>query len=219
MEYPKGTKQNPYKGLRELRGSGVYYTGRNAVNEVQKRLDRELSPEEKRIIELEGFVDAYYLDDKEVLTRGVGQTKKYAEGENSLSGYNDAYQQHAKDLRALPGMGNYDSYSPELKQELMASHYRGDLGQSSSFREILSSAKTQKDYDAAAKEFLNNEDYLRRLKSGGDGVTDRFKAVVSALKNEARYNNADARTGASRTVEELTQLINKPIQGGNKIID
>ena len=219
MKYPKGTKQNPYKGLRELRGSGVYYRGRDAINEVQKRLDRELSPEEKRIIELEGFVDAYYLDDRDVLTRGVGQTKKYAEGENSLSGFSNAYQQHAKDLKALPGMGNYDSYSPELRQELMAAHYRGDLGQSPTFRKLLSSAETPRDYDVAAKEFLNNEDYLRRLKSGGDGVTDRFKAVVRALKNEPRYNNTAARTGASRTVEELAQLINKPLQGNNKIID
>tara|TARA_R100000935_G_scaffold39689_1_gene61143 strand:- start:11 stop:670 length:660 start_codon:yes stop_codon:yes gene_type:complete len=219
MKYPKGSKQNPYKGLRELRGSGVYYTDRNAINEVQKRLDRELSPEEKRIVELEGFVDAYYLDDRDVLTRGVGQTKKYAEGENALSGFSGAYQQHAKSLRALSGMGNYDSYSPALRQELMAAHYRGDLGQSPAFRELLYSAETPEDYNVAAKEFLNNKDYLSRLKSGGDGVTDRFKAVVGALKNEPRYKNADARTGASRTVEELLQLINKPVQGGNKIID
>lgn len=67
----KGTKENPYTSLEELKKSTAYYAGGKAVSEVEKRLNRRLTPEEKRIVELEGFVDAYYKDSKGVLTRGI----------------------------------------------------------------------------------------------------------------------------------------------------
>lgn len=178
-----GTKENPFSSFNELRKSNVYYSGDRAVKEVEKRLNRKLLPEEKRIIELEGFVDGYYQDSKGVLTRGVGQTGTYAEGETSLSGFDNAYQEHINRLKAREGMAGFDNYSPSLRQELVQAEYRGDLGQSPTFRKILSTAKTPQDYERAATEFLRNEDYINAKKSGS-GVADRMEAVANAVRQE-----------------------------------
>lgn len=180
----KGTIDNPYRSLKELKASGAYYAGKDAVAEVEKRLGRRLSPEEKRIVELEGFVDAYYTDDRGVTTRGVGQTGDYAAGDTSLSGFDKAYQEHLTRLKAREGMGKFGDYSPTLRQELVQAEYRGDLGQSPTFRKLLFEAKTTEDYNKAANEFLNNQDYLTRKAAGGDGVTARMEAVADAVRKE-----------------------------------
>lgn len=180
----KGTKENPYTSLEELKKSNAYYAGKKAVSEVEKRLGRRLSPEEKRIVELEGFVDAYYTDDRGVTTRGVGQTGDYAAGDTSLSGFDKAYQEHLTRLKAREGMGKFGDYSPTLRQELVQAEYRGDLGQSPTFRKLLFEAKTTEDYNKAADEFLNNQDYLTRKAAGGDGVTERIEAVADAVRKE-----------------------------------
>jgi hypothetical protein len=180
----KGTKENPYTSLEELKKSNAYYAGKKAVSEVEKRLGRRLSPEEKRIVELEGFVDAYYTDDRGVTTRGVGQTGDYAAGDTSLSGFDKAYQEHLTRLKAREGMGKFGDYSPTLRQELVQAEYRGDLGQSPTFRKLLFEAKTTEDYNKAADEFLNNQDYLTRKTAGGDGVTERIEAVADAVRKE-----------------------------------
>ena len=180
----KGTKENPYTSLEELKKSNAYYAGKKAVSEVEKRLGRRLSPEEKRIVELEGFVDAYYTDDRGVTTRGVGQTGDYVAGDTSLSGFDKAYQEHLTRLKAREGMGKFGDYSPTLRQELVQAEYRGDLGQSPTFRKLLFEAKTTEDYNKAADEFLNNQDYLTRKAAGGDGVTERIEAVADAVRKE-----------------------------------
>jgi GH24 family phage-related lysozyme (muramidase) len=179
----KGTKENPYTSLEELKKSTAYYAGGKAVSEVEKRLNRRLTPEEKRIVELEGFVDAYYKDSKGVLTRGIGQTGAYAEGETSLSGFDKAYQEHLNRLKAREGMGMFDKYSPSLRQELVQAEYRGDLGQSPNFRKILAEAKTAEDYNKAADEFLRNQDYVK-AKESGSGVASRMEAVADAVRRE-----------------------------------
>ena len=179
----KGTKENPYTSLEELKKSTAYYAGEKAVSEVEKRLNRRLTPEEKRIVELEGFVDAYYKDSKGVLTRGIGQTGAYAEGETSLSGFDKAYQEHLNRLKAREGMGMFDKYSPSLRQELVQAEYRGDLGQSPNFRKILAEAKTAEDYNKAADEFLRNQDYVK-AKESGSGVASRMEAVADAVRRE-----------------------------------
>ena len=179
----KGTKENPYTSFEELKKSNAYYAGEKAVLEVEKRLNRRLTPEEKRIIELEGFVDAYYKDTKGVLTRGIGQTGAYAEGETSLSGFDKAYQEHLNRLKAREGMGMFDKYSPTLRQELVQAEYRGDLGQSPTFRKILAEATTAEDYNKAADEFLRNQDYVK-AKESGSGVASRMEAVADAVRKE-----------------------------------
>ena len=179
----KGTKENPYTSLEELKKSNAYYAGKKAVSEVEKRLNRRLTPEEKRIVELEGFVDAYYKDSKGVLTRGIGQTGAYAEGETSLSGFDKAYQEHLNRLKAREGMGMFDKYSPSLRQELVQAEYRGDLGQSPNFRKILAEAKTAEDYNKAADEFLRNQDYVK-AKESNSGVAPRMEAVADAVRRE-----------------------------------
>ena len=206
-----GTKDNPYKNREELKKSDRYFTGNKAIKEVENRLGRELSAAEKRIIGLEGFVDGYYLDSKGVLTRGVGQTGEFAEGDNSLSGFGKAFQTHVKRAKNLPGMKNFDSYSPELQAELIQAEYRGDLGFSPTFRKLLENATTQEERDAAAKEFLKNEDYIKAKKSGS-GVADRMEAVADAVRKEGRTNPFDY-FKALEAAEQEEQMINPALFG------
>jgi len=181
----KGTKENPFLNFTELKKSDTYYSGESAVREVEKRLDRKLTPQEKRVVKLEGFVDGYYLDSKGVLTRGIGQTGTYAEGDKSLSGFNAAFKSHIDRMKEREGMARYDSYTPNLQKELIQAEYRGDIGQSPTFRGLLNAAKTPQDYEKAATEFLNNNDY-RNAKESGSGVAARMEAVANAVRQEGR---------------------------------
>ena len=181
----KGTKENPFLNFTELKKSDTYYSDESAVKEVEKRLNRKLTPQEKRVVKLEGFVDGYYLDSKGVLTRGIGQTGTYAEGDKSLSGFNAAFKSHVDRMKEREGMARYDSYTPNLQKELIQAEYRGDIGQSPTFRGLLNVAKTPQDYEKAATEFLNNNDY-RKAKKSGSGVAARMEAVANAVRQEGR---------------------------------
>jgi hypothetical protein len=181
----KGTKESPFLNFTELKKSDAYYSGESAVREVEKRLDRKLTPQEKRVVKLEGFVDGYYLDSKGVLTRGIGQTGTYAKGDKSLSGFDAAFKSHIDRMKEREGMARYDSYTPNLQKELIQAEYRGDIGQSPNFRKLLNAAKTPQDYEKAATEFLRNDDYLN-AKESGSGVAARMEAVANAVRQEGR---------------------------------
>ena len=108
----KGTKDNPFLNLTELKNSDAYYSGDDAIAEVERRLkltdkNRKLSEVEKRVIGLEGFVDGYYSDSKGILTRGVGQTEDYAKGDNSLSGFDSALQEHVERAKNRKNMSRF----------------------------------------------------------------------------------------------------------------
>ena len=188
MASKKGTKENPYTKA-ELGKSGVYFTGDAAVNEVQERMGRKLTKAEKRIIGLEGFVDGYYLDSKGVLTRGVGQTRDYAKGNTSLSGFDSAFQEHVESAKNRKNMSGFGNYSPELQAELIQAEYRGDLGFSPTFRKLLEGATTQEQRNIAADEFLNNDDYRKSVAAnkanpGSHGIQARMDAVANQVRQE-----------------------------------
>jgi len=90
-----GTKDNPYKSSKDAPAS-VYFRGPRAVKKMQEILGRELTPTEKKIVEKEGYVDGYYLDSRNILTRGVGQTGDYAKGKESHSGFEKAIADSTK---------------------------------------------------------------------------------------------------------------------------
>ena len=214
----KGTETNPYTKA-ELKKSGVYFTGDAAVNEVQKRMGRKLTKAEKRIIGLEGFVDGYYLDSKGVLTRGVGQTRDYAKGNTSLSGFDRAFQEHVESAKNRKNMSGFDNYSPELQAELIQAEYRGDLGFSPTFRKLLEGATTQEQRNIAADEFLNNDDYRKSVAAnkanpGSHGIQARMDAVANQVRQEGFGSKGNAQGIPTLKPQEEVVTETNPLKQG-----
>lgn len=77
---------------------------------------------------------------------------------------------------------SFYSYSPELKNAVVASYFRGDLGDSPKTRALMRAG----DFEGAAKELLNNEDFRNAHdpKHRLGGVIDRFNEFANLLRTE-----------------------------------
>lgn len=149
--------------------------GMDAVNAVQQREGRALSPQEQRVVMLEGFVPQVYKDTKGIETFGVGQTGKWIN-----KSFGDSFKHHED--RARKSIPSYDKLPPFLQAELVQAEYRGDLGSSPTFRKLFNSGK----YKKAAKEFLNHEEYLDV--DTPPQIRQRLEAVSRAV---AQYSAAN----------------------------
>ena len=156
------------------------YHGADARRKVEENLGRPLTPLERRIVDVEGYVPGTYRDtvrSKEhpigVLTGGVGQT-----GEWIAKGFPAALEHHVQ--RARGRATTFDTLPEYLQNELVQSEYRGDLA--------LKSGKTSKavklldkgEYAAAADEFLRHAEYLKPETSRG--IKDRLEATSNAMR-------------------------------------
>lgn len=144
----------------------VYY-GSEAVREVEKR-EGKLTPAQKRVVREEGFVDGLYKDTKGIVTSGVGQV-----GEFINKGFKASYEEHVNRTRGMTK--DFDKLPDYLKEELIQSTYRGDWSGSPMTRDIFNSGG----YKAAAREFLNHEEYLKP--DTPQHIKDRIKSVSDAL--------------------------------------
>ena len=148
----------------ELQSSEHFFRGNKAVSEVERR-EGELSLGEKRVLELEGFVDVPYLDTKGVVTIGVGQTGKFIK-----ETYKESFKTHED--RTKKRINNYDSLPEEVKAELVQAEYRGDLGGSPKFIKLFNAGK----FKEASEEFLDNRDF-RENKPKNNSISKRMEAV------------------------------------------
>lgn len=158
------TKQTPTTNKKK-----VLY-GNDAINAVEKLEGRKLSPIEKRVVVLEGFVPDVYLDTKGIPTFGVGQTGEWVD-----KSFGESFDYHEDLTRKL--IKGYDELPEELKAELVQATYRGDLGGSPNTRLLFNEGK----YKEAAEEFLNNNEY--KAKDTPQSIKDRMFAVAQAMKN------------------------------------
>ena len=145
--------------------------GVRAVNKVTE-LEGPLNSMEKRIVELEGYEEADYDDDVGVSTSGVGQT-----GEFKGKSFKETVE--IMEERAKKTFKNYDDYSDELQTELVQLQYRGDV--KPTFKWVKSINKGN--FKAASEELLDHDEYRRRLKKGGDGVTKRLEEASQVFAN------------------------------------
>jgi GH24 family phage-related lysozyme (muramidase) len=76
-------------------------------------------------------------------------------------------------------VSNFDSYSPELRTQLTSEHYRGMLGKSPNAIKKLN----QGDYEGAATEYLNAEDYRNSVRDK-TGIAPRMKRLADAIRME-----------------------------------
>jgi len=156
-------------------GKPKVYLGAKAVKRVSELSNKELSLAERRVVEEEGYVAGDYKDDKGIQTSGVGQTGKW-----SGKTFSETFESHKQDARRL--VKDFDSMPEYLQAELVQITYRGDLQQSPNMRKLLNSGK----YKEAAKELLNNQEYIKRKKKGDDGVTRRLEALHDAIIKYSR---------------------------------
>lgn len=148
------------------------YTGQSAIDVVRQR-EGELTPEMEHVIIEEGYVLGQYHDVGEIYASGVGQTGKF----KGMS-FKESFTHHRK--RAQRMFPQLDTYSEELRKNIISSTYRGGITGSPKTRALIVSGC----YDLAATEFLNNREY-RRAKKVGSGVAKRMERLAIALRNEA----------------------------------
>jgi GH24 family phage-related lysozyme (muramidase) len=149
------------------------FRGVDAVEEVERLEGRMLSPIEAELVMEEGYAVGPYLDTKGVATSGVGQT-----GGFQGKPFGEVFQTFEQETRKL--IPAYDSLPEYAQSALMLAAYRGDLQQSPKFRRLFNAGE----YEAAADEFLNNDDY-RQAKKRGTGVAKRMEKVAERVRRLA----------------------------------
>ena len=126
----------------------------------------------------EGVKSRLYKDSKGFWTIGIGHLVT----PNEMSYYRgrtlsqeEIYDLFAKDMQKKLSLvkkhfPKYNSYSDELKIAILDGYFRGDLAHSDKTRALLNAGK----FKAAAKEYLNHDEYRAALASGS-GVAPRMQ--------------------------------------------
>jgi GH24 family phage-related lysozyme (muramidase) len=164
------TEQMQYTHMKEAQERAL--KGPKAVAAVEELIGRELTANERKIVIAEGYTPDYYLDSKDIITRGVGQTKEYMDQD-----FDQVMEAKDKELRAY--VDDYSTLNPRLQDALFSNNYRGSLAQSPRTRKLIN----DKEYSAAAVEFLKNDEYLNENTS--QGIKNRFEETAAALREQA----------------------------------
>jgi len=148
------------------------YHGQSAIDKVEAA-EGPLSTIEKRVVEVEGFVDGEYEDDKGITTSGVGQT-----GDNIGKPFKETVVKYINTAKRV--FKGFPDFSEELQAELVQLTYRGDVKSSYDWVGHLNKG----DYDLAAEELLVHKDYQARKDAGGDGVTKRLEEASEVIAKQ-----------------------------------
>ena len=184
----KGSKDNPFLNLTELKKSDVYYSGNKAVKKMEEILDRKLTPTEKKIVAKEGYVDGYYLDSRDILTRGVGQTGDYAKGKESHSGFEKAIADSTKaaNKQAEQMRAEGRAVDPNFTESLVGVNFQLGSEWTTKFPTAWSNLQSG-DYEDAIEE-------IRFTKKGSGIASDwakqtptRVDDFTQAIRNQADY--------------------------------
>lgn len=126
----------------------------------------------------EGVKNSLYKDSKGFWTIGIGHLVTpdeltYYKGKTLSQG--EIYSLFARDLQKKLALvkkhfPKYNSYPDDLKIAILDGYFRGDLAHSDKTRALLNAGK----FKAAAKEYLNHNEYRAALASGS-GVAPRMQ--------------------------------------------
>lgn len=164
------TEQMEYTQMREAQKRAL--KGSAAVRAVEELMGRELNRNERKIVVEEGYSPNRYLDTKDIITRGVGQTAEYLD-----KSFGEVLEAKDKELRAY--LPDYPLFTERLQDALFSNNYRGSLGQSKKTRRLINEGK----FKEAAFEFLDNDEY--RNPETSKGIKKRFEETHKALLEQA----------------------------------
>ena len=141
---------------------------KQAITAIEKKEKRKLSYKEKRVVELEGYVDGIYTCTKGIKTTGVGQTGKWL-----TKTFKESFKYHEDLTKKL--IPSYNELPEILQAELVQSTYRGYLGGSPSAVALFNKGK----YILSAQEFLSNAEY--EDEDTPKQIKDRMVATAKAI--------------------------------------
>lgn len=134
------------------------------------------------IINKEGFIPEARRPTKgDKLTIGFGHTETVKPGQkiDRATGIEllkqDLQNRLPEIRRAIP---KFDNLSPEIQAPLIGEWFRGSLVQSGKTRNLINKGN----YAAAAKEFLNNDEYKNAVKRGRSGIRARMEEAADAIR-------------------------------------
>lgn len=189
---------------KDLAKSGVVLYGEDAVKKVEELEGRKLTPAERRVVILEGFVPVPYLDSEGIKTIGVGQTGKFMR-----LPFKDSFDDHVNKIRRK--IKKFDSLPEFLKIELIQSAYRGGITGSPNTLKLINKGQ----FSDAAIEFLDNAEF--KAKKTKAGIKKRMLALSDALASHSTDNDELAVVLPSATQEEDEQTpptvqLSEPVQ-------
>ena len=164
------TKESKVLSGAELKKNTLY--GNEAIQKVES-IEGPLSNGQKRIVELEAYVDGNYIDTHGILTSGVGQTKGYRS-----KSFKESYKEH-KDttLKIFP---KFNRLPERVQIELVQLTYRGDV--SSNYDWVKEFNKGN--YKEAEKNFRDHNEWKDYLKTGNSKhIVDRLEAGALAIRS------------------------------------
>lgn len=147
------------------------YHGKSAIKKVES-MEGPLNAIEKRVLELEAYVDGTYLDDTGVVTSGAGQTQGWR-GKSfkaSVKAHADKTKEILPKLPKLP---------EKVQAELVQLTYRGDVKASHNWVRLFNAGE----YKEAAKQFRVHDEWQKRKAIGEDSVTKRLEAAARAISS------------------------------------
>ena len=194
--------------------------GQKAVDKVEE-LEGELTPVQRRIVELEGYVPTEYEDTKGIVTKGVGQTGNYMD-----MSFKEVAEIHEDVARNL--INDYDELPVELQAELAQLAYRGDLQQSNQTVALFNKGK----YEEASVELLNNKEFKsedtpehikQRLRDASRAMAMyEPEGITVALRKDKLYSMSEYIVQKGDTVYSIARKFDKTVAevvDDNKIKD
>lgn len=136
----------------------------------------------------EGVRNKLYRDSKGYWTVGIGHLvtpQEYNTFKNKTLSDQEVMDLFNKDLNKKIQLAKshfgakFDSFSDDLKIAIIDGYFRGDLSGSPRTRDLL----RRGNYQAAAKEYLNNKEYKAALASGS-GVAKRMQRNAEIMSRE-----------------------------------
>ena len=190
-----GTKENPYdfRKLEHLilaKSNGSYVTGDEAVSVVQKQLLKQdknfkgLNDFWTNVVKKEGFVDGYYLDTLGILTRGVGQTNEFLDGEYSLSGFPKAINKvNIAVDKQYNELNKTYQVNPELKKSLYSVNFQLGTNWNTKFKGVWNGLVNQ-DFDSAINniKYADPNDLNKGTTPWYQQTTNRAEDFIKAIK-------------------------------------
>ena len=134
-------------------------------------MEGELTEVQKHIVVEEAYVNGFYEDDVGVKTGGVGQT-----GEFLSKTFKESFEAHEDKARKL--FKEYDNFDEDMQKGVMSAVYRGDAKSKYKWVKLVNKGEFEK----AADEFLDNDEYRKRRAKGKDGVVIRMEKVSAFLR-------------------------------------